>query len=432
MKAQILVYTPRLHPRLRYVFRWLGERWGNSTILLTDQWSACQYWQGIKMHYTTGPLRDSGLWLPQASSQPLFQNTAGDPEVHQMPGRTVLYPIPGGADPGFDLPAALFWMLSRAEEYPHESLDNHGRFPAAASLAARRGFLDQPVCDQWAEQLRQTLSQAFPHRLPPPPAARVQWTIDVDYAWLYAHRPWAARLRTWMGESWRDGLKGFQVGLRHWSGGQADPFDVYPHLRRLDAILFFPLGDPGPFDRQHDWRSPAYQELIREWHARGLAGLHPSYPTLDGVAQLQREVARYREITGEPPRRSRQHFLRMRVPETYRLLLDAGISEDWTMGYADLPGFRAGTAWPFSWYDRDAERETPLRVVPFTVMDVTLQRYLGLTPGQGREQCRALQATIQATGGWYIPLWHNHALTGHGRDWAGWEALSPWVNDGDH
>lgn len=119
---------------------------------------------------------------------------------------------------------------------------------------------------------------------------------------------------------------------------------------------------------------------------------------------------------------SRQHFLKLRFPETYRRLLAVGIREDWTMGYAEETGFRASIATPFRWFDVEKNEETPLIIHPFQAMDVTLKQYLQLTPEAATERLRTLIHTTQQVGGTFTTLWHNDNLA-EIDDWKGWRAV---------
>ena len=66
------------------------------------------------------------------------------------------------------------------------------------------------------------------------------------------------------------------------------------------------------------------------------------------------------------------------MPETYRNLIEFDITDDYTMGYAAQPGFRASTCSSFNFYDLDREQETKLRVHPFCIMDASLRHYLNV------------------------------------------------------
>ena len=56
-------------------------------------------------------------------------------------------------------------------------------------------------------------------------------------------------------------------------------------------------------------------------------------------------------ILGKEVISSRFHYIRLLMPKSYKDLVSAGISEDYSMGYPDEPGFRAGIARPFFFYD---------------------------------------------------------------------------------
>jgi hypothetical protein len=113
-------------------------------------------------------------------------------------------------------------------------------------------------------------------------------------------------------------------------------------------------------------------------NCREISGGNPSFLFSEREKNLITEIQRLETITGEKVKRSRQHFLKLTLPETYRRLIGAGIEEDFSMGYASHPGFRAGTCTPFFFYDLPREQPTTLKVVPFQMMDVMLRDYLQL------------------------------------------------------
>jgi hypothetical protein len=119
---------------------------------------------------------------------------------------------------------------------------------------------------------------------------------------------------------------------------------------------------------------------------------------------------------------SRQHFLRIVLPSTYRNLIEQDITDDYSMGYAALPGFRAGICTPFNFYDLDLEIETKLRIHPFAVMDGTLNDYLGLTPADAIDHIKALIKEVKKVDGTFISLWHNESLSDQKR-WKGWKRV---------
>ena len=135
---------------------------------------------------------------------------------------------------------------------------------------------------------------------------------------------------------------------------------------------------------------------------------------------LQKEKKRLEEIIGKEVIKSRQHFLMLKFPETYRNLLKAGIKEDYTMGYADDIGFRASIATPFPWFDLMENAPTDLMIHPFQVMDGTLNfLYLGLSKEEALSQTKTMIKTTQKARGTFCLLWHNSTLSDLD-EWNGW------------
>ncbi len=138
--------------------------------------------------------------------------------------------------------------------------------------------------------------------------------------------------------------------------------------------------------------------------------------------KLKKEKKRLEEITNSPVQLSRQHYLRLALPETYQHLIGLEIAEDYTMGYAQHYGFRASTCTPFYFYDLDYEIQTPLKIFPFAVMDVTLKDYLGLSYKRSYAVLSKLAREVQNVNGTFITLFHNETLSNKGK-WVRWKKL---------
>jgi hypothetical protein len=330
--------------------------------------------------------------------------------------------------PGYDLPfdvfSASFFLLSRYEEYLHFESDIHGRFPARASWAARNNCLGYSVLWEWSKLLRAAFLQKYPRWQPKPPGYVFVPTYDIDLPWAYLHRG----LRGW-GRVGLDLLKRDwpQVGAR-WQvqqQGKADPFFTFPRLQKLHndtgtrPRVFWLLANSTREDINPSWKLEAYQKLIREVSEWSDSGIHPSYYSWQTASVIERDKKRLETIINSGITHSRQHFLRLRLPDTYRALLAAGIRHDYSMGFAAQPGYRAGTTEPFFWYDLKEDKMTELLVHPFGVMDVTLKQYLGYSAEEAVEALKDMQEYCQKEGLQFCTLWHNSSFSSlHG--WDGW------------
>ncbi|MCB9282463.1 MAG: polysaccharide deacetylase family protein [Lewinellaceae bacterium] len=349
------------------------------------------------------------------------------PEVVWFDDLPALFPMPGPAPSGwhFDLFSMAFFLLSRYEEYLPGQRDANGRFPASASLAVQKGFLEIPALDCWIARLANELSSGFPELPVSISGFSFQPTFDVDQAWAYLHKPlWrqiGGILKFILSREWSRFLQRLAV----WIKKESDPFDTFSFILQqhpTPPLFFFLLADPGPYDKNNPPDHPALQSLIRELATKAPLGIHPSYKSLEIPELVAKEKERLERITGSTIHKSRQHFLRLRLPETYRALMAAGIEEDYSMGYADAIGFRAGTAFPFRWYDLEMECATELLVHPFQAMDVTLRQYLGLSPEEAMTALSGLLEKVRQTGGPFCTVWHNSSFDEKG-GWRGWTAV---------
>ncbi|HRO69667.1 MAG TPA: hypothetical protein PK951_04780, partial [Chitinophagaceae bacterium] len=139
-------------------------------------------------------------------------------------------------------------------------------------------------------------------------------------------------------------------------------------------------------------------------------GLHPSWRSGDEYELLKKEIETLSRITGSGCLSSRQHYIRVDLPDTYRRLLDAGIRYDFSMGYGGINGFRASVTTPFYWYDLQEEKQTDLMLFPFCYMEANSFYEQKFTAQQALEEMREYRKVVKSVGGMLITIWHNHFL----------------------
>lgn len=116
---------------------------------------------------------------------------------------------------------------------------------------------------------------------------------------------------------------------------------------------------------------------------------------------------------------NRHHYLASREPEDLTKLIKAGITDDFTMGYADVSGFRLGTCRPVKWINPMTRQLTSLTLHPLSVMDCTLSesQYMGLSPDEAYQYCAELVREIRQHRGEIVWLWHNTSFAGTESDY---------------
>ena len=423
----ILVYSHKITPRVRYIFKHIFTRVLLIPLDFTTKVEEFVAHNGPKMSYAKTAL---GNEFFIRSNELLFQQGVNDLEINIQQWDTVPCFFNAGAKSSipFDIFAASFYLISRYEEYLPHVKDIHQRYTAEESLAFKNNFLEKPVVDIWAYKLLNLIKEKFPNYNFTSREYSYISTIDIDNAFAYKHKSLIRSLGGFFKDLFQ--FKIFNVWDRFAVVFRIkkDPFDTFNKIIEIKkqynirTIFFFLIADYTTFDTNVSASKNKFRLLIKSMVDYARVGLHPSYFSMQNPALLKKEKKRLENITNMPIMRSRQHYLRFSLPETYQHLIDLEITEDYSMGYASNVGFRAGTCTPFYFYDLDFEIQTPLKIFSFALMDTTLNDYMKLTPKQSLGKIRDLKNEVKAVNGTFITLFHNEALSNYLR-WKGWSRL---------
>ena len=163
------------------------------------------------------------------------------------------------------------------------------------------------------------------------------------------------------------------------------------------------------------------QMLINKLDEEGTIAIHPSYYSDTQPEKFDAEKNVLEHLTGITITRSRQHYIKLKLPQTYRTLIAHNISDDYSMGFATQLGFRAGTGASFLWYDIENETATALCVHPFCFMDTTAHFDRALSVDEAFAQLVQMAERLQACNSTLITVFHNFSL-GSDKEWNGWAA----------
>ncbi len=294
---------------------------------------------------------------------------------------------------GFDV---IFFCLSRYEEYLPGDLDVHGRYMAKSSALFKSEAIEIPVVDRLIHDLRNKLLTLLIET--EVTTGGLLSTIDVDLPYYRKYLKFPYYLNK----------------IKY----PVDPYDTYNEINMAHqkigvTPIYFILSDGNTrFEVIQRYKKTGVRQLISTIRASPSSiGVHPMYSSVTDTKAMQRSIEAFKNYTSEKPLKSRQHYLRLSLPGTYRLLLQNEIKADYSLGYAECCGFRAGTAQPFQWYDIQAEKTTELMLYPLIAMDVTLKNYMELNPNQASKKLEELKTTIKHYGGNFTLLWHNSSLS---------------------
>ena len=328
----------------------------------------------------------------------------------------------------YDILTPSFVLLSRYEEFHSERHDEHGRFPYGRSLAEKYDMVEIPLVDEYAMLLRDWLCLYLPYIFEAVPRTpRIVPTHDIDILYRFT-----GRFQAWKSILGRDLLINRSLSMvwesiksyRNWKIRPSldpyveaiDEFLAQEEKRKLSSIFFFKATEKGHPDATYDVQDPILHEVIRvimapDYHQ---IGLHGSYPSANDLQCLQKEKQNLSKLCDEEVRISRQHYLRTLFaddPNSLALWRNAGITDDYTLGFAERCGFRCGTCHPYPLYDVRHDKVTDIIEHPLIVMDGTLFDYMKLSVEDARSLTQRLKQCCLDVEGDFVILWHNHATT---------------------
>jgi len=416
-----LIYTDIVTPRLQYVADFVFREQFGQLLKITDQPEEFEAYEGYRIRYT--PEFVEGPWFNMPVAGLLSEKGIRQFEVPVSEWEQ--YPVIFGGERGdipYDLFSAVFFLLSRYEEYwPHDK-DLYGRYPHTSSIAFKYDFLHLPVVNIWLTQLSNALKAHYPGLELPRPAFYFQPTYDIDIAWSYRHKGFLRNLGGFLQKP----------DFSRWkilAGAGQDPYDSYNWLDRvhdhfeLKPIYFFLVASArSRYDKNISPSNPAMRKLI-ERHARKYAvGIHPSWSSHDNRPLIGDEKRTVSLITEKPVTTSRQHYIWFQTPSTFRDLISAGITDDYSMGYGSINGFRASVASAYHWYDLEREEKTSLRVHPFCFMDANAFYEQKQDVQTSAGELMHYYDTCHQYHGTLISIFHNQFL-GTDPVFAGWKEM---------
>ena len=423
----MLFYSDYKSPRLNYMLGVIGSEIFNEPFIHTSDRSAFISYAGPRLNYSSEKLSDKEFFI--RPHKLLFESDIRDQQIWRFDycDKPAFFQTSG--DYPFDIFAASFFLISRYEEYLSFQPDKYGRFPHQASLAFKENFLSLPLINYWLGDFKKALALKFQEIIFRVKDFKFIPSYDIDIAFSYKYKG----LKRNLGGFYRSLIKGqWNYLLDRWDvlfNKKKDPFDSYEWLDSLHlycrtrAYYFFLIAKKQKgVDKNIPPGRKGMQSLIA-YHASGYTvGLHPSWQSGDEEAILMEEADEFAKIIESPVKYSRQHYVRMTLPQTYRRLIDVGIEKDFSMGYGSSNGFRASIASSYYWYDLKAEKQTTLIIFPFCFMDTSSFYEEKLSPNAAFTELMDFYNKVKYINGLMITVWHNNFF-GSDPMFAGWKEV---------
>lgn len=417
----ILIYVNRVTTRLEYTLDFVFQNRGIA-YKTTNHKGSFEKFNGVKLNYSDQEFKKTPSILP---STVLFSEDIGNYEISKSQfHQTECLSFNEITDPF----ASIFYVLTRMEEYHVLNTDSFGRFEGKNSLLSKYNWIEQAICDRWSMEIINFLRDKANYQITVlKENIRLLPTFDIDNAYAYKHKG--------LFRSSISNIKDFFLGRSKrlierqsvQTGLAKDPYDTYDKMislkdNKIIFNMFWLFGDFARYDRNISHRSTKHRKLIQRMSKHCEIGIHPSVKSNSYEYYLHNEIERLESVLNKRVHASRQHFLILKFPYTYETLIGQEITDDYTMGFHDLVGFRAGTARPFQWFNLIKNEVTNLTIHPFVFMDATLNQYMKLTPEQAINKINFLYEEVNTFGGEFSFIWHNESIGNYGV-WKNWSAV---------
>ncbi len=417
----LLIYTHKITPRFSYAMRQVFTRILGIEVSFSTKVEDFIKHSGAKITYTKQPLQNEFFIR---SNDLLFEQGINDIQINvsHWEGVPCFFTASENSSIPFDIFSASFYLLSRYEEYLPHVKDMHGRFSPKDSLAYQNNFLRLPVVDIWANKLLDRLLERFPDLLIKRKSYKYTSIIDVTTSHCYAHRGFTRSMAGFMLDLGNFRVRRLFKRIAVWFNPKKDPYNNFAFLIDikkkfdLNCIFFFQFASYSTYDKNVSPNNNNFRFLIKSVADYCKVSLATSYSSFDDTDLLKKEKKKLTGVINRQVDYSRTRYNRVDMPHTYRNLVEAEFTDDFTMGYTHEIGFRAGTSFPFYLYDINMEVQQPIRVHPFAIHDYALHEDNSMS--DILDKVRSIYQEIKKVNGEMISIFSNELLgTDNKIDW---------------
>ena len=364
----MLIYTTKICNRIKYTFKLYFHELLGVNVLFTTNSEEFIAFQGVKINYSE---QSFGNEIFFCASNFLFETDIREQDLKfiDFEDNTAFFAISNKKSfLPFDPFAAGFYLITRYEEYLPYIKDQYGRFSAEQSIAYKNYFLKKPLINSWALKIATIIKKKYPDFKIIEKKYQFIPTLDIDCAYAYKLKGIIRSIGGYVKSFRNFAINDIIERTKVLSGFGKDHFDTYDfqfeiHEKfKLHPIYFILFAEYGDFDKNIPLNNRKFHSLIKMLGDEAEVGIHPSFASNKSRKVLKQEIDTLSQVLNRQITKSRQHFLKLDLPHTYRNLIDLDITDDYTMGYASEIGFRASICNSFNFYDLELDIEKEMRL----------------------------------------------------------------------
>ncbi|MEH3113595.1 DUF7033 domain-containing protein [Pedobacter terrae] len=402
---QLIIFSNILTPRIKYIFNFIFKDILKTEIEFTGNSQYFLQSENIKISYGDEPL---GEELFFKSTPLLFSNKLENikPKTVSFGEYQVPFPVDRSALP-FDVFAASFFMISRYEEYVHQQ-NTEEAFKASKSYQHKWRLLNKPVIDEWALMVKSIIMKKYPNFKFQEKKFQHQPTIHFN---MLTHLPegFLNRAKFIFSAVFKkennylnakfDRLTGIGINNEQ----VLDQVEEMFTSKKSNALYF--VGFP---DVSMDYIRT--DRISKTLNNQSLGLLRPCASNNQKMTEIKEGLMKLKKVYPNLIKLTSQQLDVLKFPICYLNILNSGITADYSMGYENVTGFRAGTCTPFNWYDLQLEKVTPLVVNSYCLTDHTLQF---LTREAAIKEIHQCIDAVKVVNGTFYSSWNLKSLSDH-------------------
>ncbi len=183
------------------------------------------------------------------------------------------------------------------------------------------------------------------------------------------------------------------------------------------------VGNYSTYTRNIRFNKKNFRELIKMVGDYSEIGLLLSKEALLSKRQMKLEKRRIEGINNKQLSAVRCSKHMQSLPEHYREMIQFEMKNDYSMGYPEYLGFRAGTCTPFNFYDLDYETITPLLIHPICAQASAFETSASDEKELNHELDTffEMKEAVERVNGNFVFSFRNKSVTGKGQDQGQWK-----------
>ena len=367
----ILIYCTKTSPRIEYVFDHILKLILHQKFCITNSKPEFIDFKGYKFSYASVPVSDELFF----QSYGLLEETGLDNliiKTFEWENIKCFFKVGKKSAIPFDIFSAIFFLLSRYEEYMPHSSGNHSHFRYQESFAYKENFLETPIIDIWIEKLVSVLKNKMNLKCKiDPNNQKASIIISSLHTYKYINK--------YPFESYMIWFKNL-INLNLWEVIEQffvflkiipDPWEIDNHVKNLlislktKVLFFFPFSSNSFFNNEAPRTNEYFKNHIKDFFDIFKIGLLPSNNAIKKLETFELENSNISNLVHTKINEILLKEGLNKISEDYKNLISMDEATDFSMGYIDAFGYRASTCTSFFFYDLSNETKTSLTVTPF-------------------------------------------------------------------